>query len=557
MLRKLLVNNYALIDELNIDFSSGLTIITGETGSGKSILLGAMALILGQRADTSVLHDKSNKCIVEGEFIVSGYGLEDYFHANELDYDEITILRREINEAGKSRAFINDTPVNLNILRELGARLVDIHSQHHNLMLSENRFQLDVLDVVAANGGRLRSYRSQYSEYIEALNQFNDLTRKAEKAGSDLDYYRFQLDQLSDARLMAGEQEQLEEELKLLTHAGEIKEVLIQSFSILDGNENSLLASLKDVQSGLARIEPFFSRITDLFQRIKSSVIELRDISDELGIIEGSTDFDPGRTDHVNERLDLIYSLQQKHHVSSVDELISIRDDFQNRMDEITGYEFRIEEAARKLESCREKLMVLSGDLSDSRLRAIPVLEVHMVALLVQLGIPNARFVASHEKVVDFTKDGQDRVVFMFSANRQSSPMELAKVASGGEMSRVMLSLKSLIAKTRALPTIIFDEIDSGVSGEVAGRMGNIMKKMADHMQVINITHLPQIAGKGDQQFLVYKEDIENATHTRIRLLSRQERIEEIARMLSSDGITGAAMENALELLDNQPAGSG
>ena len=549
MLRKLSVKNYALIDELDISFFPGLSIITGETGSGKSILLGAMALILGQRADTSVLQDKSRKCIVEGEFDLSAYPLEYFFSENELDYDDFSIIRREISESGKSRAFINDTPVNLNILRDLGTRLVDIHSQHNNLMLSENRFQLDVIDVVAGNGLILESYHKHYGEYIAAFEHFNSLSAKAEKATADLDYFRFQLDQLNAAGLVSGEQQELEDELKVLTHAGEIREALNYSCSVFDGDDNSMLTLLKDIQLRLGRIESFFPKISEFNRRLESSVIELKDISDELRGLESETDFDPRRVDFVSERLDLIYSLQQKHHVSTVEELIALRDDLRRKVEEINNYEFSIEEAGKKLEQSTTNLEAVSQELSDSRIRAIPLLEDHVVTLLRQLGIPNARFVVEHQKLEDFTKNGADRIIFMFSANLQSPPMELSRVASGGEISRVMLSLKSLVAKTKALPTIIFDEIDSGVSGEVAGKVGNIMKNMSGHMQVINITHLPQIAGKGDRQFLVYKEDIDNTTHTRIRLLNSEERVLEIARMLSSDGLSEAAIVNARELL--------
>ncbi len=550
MLRKLSVINYALIDELNIDFTGGLSIITGETGSGKSILLGALSLILGQRADTSVLQNKKRKCIIEGEFDISGYGLEIFFDENELDYENLSIIRREINESGKSRAFINDTPVTLNVLRDLGIRLVDIHSQHNSLSISENRFQLDVIDEVAGNRSLKDSYLQHYREYISLEKHFSALREKAEQASTDLDYYQFQLRQLTEASLVEGEQKELEEELQLLTHAGEIKEMLNQSCSALDRDENSLLGVLKNIQSGLGRVKPFYSPIADLHDRIESSLIELKDISSELDSLESTVEFDPARAGLVSERLDLIYGLQQKHHAGSVEELIGIRDDLQKRVEEINGYEFSIEEAGKKVEEARRQLSRISERLAETRINAIPGLEKHMVSQLRQLGIPNARFVVEHRKLADFTKDGLDKVSFMFSANRQSPPTELSRVASGGEKSRVMLSLKSLIAETKALPTIIFDEIDSGVSGEVAGKMGDIMKSMSAAMQVINITHLPQVAGKGDQQFHVYKEDIDNATHTRIRLLTRDERITEIARMLSSDGLSEAALVNARELMD-------
>lgn len=549
MLLKLSVNNYALIDKLDIDFDSGLSIITGETGSGKSILLGALSLILGQRADTSVLQDKSRKCIIEGEIDISSYDLESFFSENQLDFDKRSIVRREIGESGKSRAFINDTPVNLNVLKDFGTRLVDIHSQHHNLLVAESRFQLDVIDVIAQNFSMLQSYREHYTLYSGALDHYRSLKTKAEKAGADLDYFRFQLEQLNDARLIAGEQEELEEEQQLLTHSEEISEAVSYAGMVLNGDDNSLLALLKDINDRLAKTESFFPRISELLGRLQSSAIELKDVSNELGKLGSITGFDPGRVEFVSERLDLLYGLQQKHHVSSVDELIAIRDDLKLKVDEIDNYEFSIDGAMRSMEEKRQNLEAASEILSESRRGAIPLLEEHMVTLLRQLGIPNARFVVGHQKLPDFTRDGCDRVVFNFSANRQSPPMELSKVASGGEMSRVMLSLKSFIAKTKKLPTIIFDEIDSGVSGEVAGRLGNILKNMSANMQVINITHLPQVAGKGDQHFLVYKEDTGNATHTRIRLLDMEERVNEIARMLSSDGLTPAAIVNARELM--------
>jgi DNA repair protein RecN (Recombination protein N) len=554
MLCKLSVHNYALIDELNISFVGGLSIITGETGSGKSILLGALSLILGQRADTSVLLDKTRKCIIEGEFNVSGYGLTGFFNENELDYDDVTIIRREINESGKSRAFINDTPVNLNVLRELGERLVDIHSQHNSLNLSENLFQLEVVDEVAGNNSLRGTYANLFREYTRLADHYAMLTEKARQAASDLDYCQFQLKQLTDARLVAGEQEELEEELQLLTHAGEIKEMLEFSCTALDRDEKSLLSSLKEILSSLARIKPYFPRIDELHARTASSLVELRDIYDELSTLESNTDFDPARAGFVGERLDLIYSLQQKHRAGSVQELIALRDEMEKRVAEINGYEFSIGEARKNMDDARRQLALVAAELSTTRKAAIPVLEQHMVTQLRQLGIPNARFQVRHQELDDFTRDGADRVLFLFSANRQSPPMELARVASGGEKSRVMLGLKSLIAQTKSLPTIIFDEIDSGVSGEVAGKMGGIMKSMAANMQVINITHLPQIAGKGDQHFHVYKEDEGRVTRTRIKLLTSEERITEIARMLSSDGLTEAAMVNARELMDIRPS---
>ena len=550
MLLKLSVHNYALIDELNIDFGSGLSIITGETGSGKSIVLGALSLILGQRADTSVLQDKGRKCIVEGEFNVAGYRLDEFFEANELDYDDNTIIRREINESGKSRAFINDTLVNLQILRNLGERLVDIHSQHNNLVISGNDFQLDVIDAVAGNGSLVESYRTAFLKYSASLKDFNDLKERAGKAKADLDYFKYQLEQLESAKLSQGEQEELEEELQLLTHSGEIKEALSFSSVVFDGEDNSILSLLKEVRLRLDRIRPYYNRIEDLVTRIESSLIELKDVTGELNDLEGRVEYDPKRIEFINGRLDLIYGLQQKHHVGTAGELIAIRDELRQKIGEINNYEFSITEAEKILNEDRHKLSLLAGKLTSARKNAVPLLEKQMVSLLRQLGIPNAQFIAEHRKLEDFSRKGLDRIVFMFSANRQTPPMELTKVASGGEISRVMLSLKHLIAKSVSMPTIIFDEIDSGVSGEIAGKMGRIMKEMSENMQVVNITHLPQIAGKGDQQFHVYKEDVGNSTRTRIRQLSHEERIREIARMLSGDGLSEAAIINARELMD-------
>jgi DNA repair protein RecN (Recombination protein N) len=549
MLRKLSVVNYALIDELKIELTPGLSIITGETGSGKSILLGALSLILGKRADTSVLQDKSRKCIVEGEFDISEYGFSDFFDKNELDYESTSILRREISESGKSRAFINDTPVSLNILRDMGTRLVDIHSQHTNLLLSGSRFQLDVIDAFAGNSSILESYRAAFQTYAASLELYNNLKDKADQAGSDLEYHQFQLDQLVEAALAGGEQQELEEELELLMHAGEIGEALDSSCYLLHKDELSIISRLKMVLAGTGKIEQFFPRISELHSRLKSTLIELKDISDDLSVLASTPETNPARLEMIGERLDLLYSLQKKHRVNSVEELIDVRDNLQNKVDEINSYEFRIDEAKKKLDSDTELLARLSANLTESRINAISPLEEHMVSLLIQLGIANAQFSVYHERLTGFTREGLDKVAFMFSANPQSPVAELSRIASGGEISRVMLSLKSLIARSSSLPTIIFDEIDSGVSGEVAGKMGNIMKNMSGNMQVINITHLPQIAGKGDHQFHVYKEDTGSATYTRIRLLSRQERIREIARMISNDGLTEAALLNAGELL--------
>ncbi len=551
MLRSLYIQNYALINELDIDFKEGFSIITGETGAGKSILLGALSLILGQRADTSVLQDKSKKCIVEGSFQISNYNLDSFFKENDLDYSDFTTVRREINESGKSRAFINDTPVNLQKVRELGKSLVDIHSQHQSLVVGDNLFQLSVLDSLAGNGTLLNKYTGAFNKYRGALKNYETLTEKARQAESDLDYYQFQLKQLNEARLQRGEQEELEEELKVLTNAEEIKSTLTRTNDVLTGEETSLINYLKDVAAGLAKIESFLPDIPGLYGRMESSIIELKDISDEVAGLEEKVEFDQGRAELINERLDLIYSLQQKHHVSSVEKLIEIRDELEGKVNDIDTAGIRTEEARKNLEICEKMMEELSQKLTCSRKAVTGKLEEWMVEQLKQLGMPNATFRVDHHKLDNFTPYGRDTVKYLFSANRKTEPMELSKVASGGEISRVMLSLKSLIASSRSLPTIIFDEIDAGVSGEIADKTGRILKQMSDNLQLINITHLPQIAARGDYHYLVYKTDGDDATHTKIRLLGEKEREVETARMLSGEGLTEAAMVNARELLRN------
>ncbi len=552
MLRSLFIQNYALIDELDIDFQKGFTIITGETGAGKSILLGALSLILGQRADTSALQDKSRKCVVEGSFDISNYNLKEFFKENDLDYEDITIIRREISERGKSRAFINDTPVNLQQVRQLGRSLVDVHSQHQSLVVGDNLFQLSVLDSLADNASLLSEYSVAYEDYRNKLNSYNSIIERARQSQTDLDYYKFQLKQLNDTRLVSGEQKELEEEIKVLNNAGEIKSALNKAVEVLTGEELSLINSLRDITSDLSKIESYFPKISGLYQRLESSIIELKDISSEVAGLEEKVEFDPSRADVITERLDMIYSLQQKHNVSSVEELIKIRDSLEEKVNEIGSFDLRIEEEKKRLEQAREKLELLAGKLTSSRKQVIAKLEEWMENQLKELGIPSARFVVDYKLLDDYTPYGKDRVNYLFSANRRSEPMELSKVASGGEISRVMLSLKSLVASSRSLPTIIFDEIDAGVSGEIADKMGRILKRMSSSIQLFNITHLPQVAARGDYHYLVYKKEEKHSTRTEIKLLEQKERVREIAKMLSGEGLSDAAMENARELLNSK-----
>jgi len=551
MLKALSIQNYALIDSLNIEIGPGFSIITGETGAGKSILLGALSLILGQRADTSVLRNTIEKCVVEGYFSIGEYQLQDFFAGNDLDYDEQTIIRREISPSGKSRAFINDTPVNLSLLKSLGENLIDIHSQHQNLVLSDNQFQLEVVDAFAGVKTELDSYSAAFKSFKKLTKQYNEFEEQASKNQADQDYFEFQFEQLDTARLQEGEQETLEEELKSLTHAEEIKTSLIHATQLLSSEGNSVLNMLKEVQTLISRITGVYNKAEGIENRVESAYIELKDLASETEFMGEQIDLDPQQLEVVNERLDLIYTLQQKHRVSSVEDLIQIRDELKQKLEEIVSYDDTLQKLSDQIKEEKGKLEKLAGILSEKRKEVIEEIESKVTRLLMQLGIPNARFKIRLTPVTEFLPHGKDELTFLFSANKQSELQDIIKVASGGEMSRLMLAIKSLIASSVALPTIIFDEIDAGVSGEVANKVGNIMKQMAQSMQVLNITHLPQIAGKGDHHFLVYKEDDETATHTYMKLLDPEERINEIAKMLSGEQLTDAALDNARELLQN------
>ena len=549
MLQSLKIQNYALIDHIHIQFAPGFITITGETGAGKSILIGALSLILGNRADTSVLKDNGKKCVVEAAFDIENYGLKYIFERHDLDYEPESIIRREINNKGKSRAFVNDTPVNIKVLKELGEHLVDIHSQHQNLVLKDNHFQLDVVDSYAANSERLKTYQEKYREYRKREEEYNNLKSQSEKASSDLDYYQFQYEQLEKAKLDPDEQQEMESELETLNHAEEIKQNLAGASHLLSGEETSIVTRLREAGDYIKKIIDFYPKAKEVSERLESSYIELQDLSNEIEVMSENVDHDPQRMEYIRERLDEIYSLQHKHHVSSVGELIEIRDDLQQKLEEINSYDFRLEELEKELKQKREALKRQADALSESRKKAIPDIQERITSMLQQLGIPNAAFEIKRTDLEDFGNQGQDHVQFLFSANKNVALEDISKVASGGELSRLMLSLKSLIAETKSLPTIIFDEIDSGTSGDIAGKMGAIMKGMSGNMQVINITHLPQIASKGDYHYLVYKHDDNETTHTNIKQLEQQERIREIAKMLSGEELTDTALQNAREFL--------
>jgi len=549
VLKSLSIKNYALIDSLNIGFSDDLNILTGETGAGKSILLGAIGLIIGQRADLSVLRDKSKKCTAEGVFEILNYGLQSFFADNELDYEDVTILRREITPAGKSRAFINDTPVNVKVLHDLGLKLIDIHSQHQNLDLNEKNYQLRIVDLVAGNENLLKSYSDVFRKYSQLQEVLNKTLLLSVQSKKDLDYFEFQFKQLDEAKLIENEQDNLELQLEKLTHAEEIKAVFGQAYQIFAEDDRSVLAILKENLNSLGKLRPVLPEADQIFNRLESVYIEMKDISAETLVIADKTENDPEKIEKVNHRLDLIYTLQQKHRVSTVNELLQIQADLSAKIDQVNSYDIDIERIQKEIHTQKDVLKELAEEMRKKRSSVSQLIENKVIEVLQNLGIPNAALKLKFEKLVDFSITGLDEVSFMFSANKSQELQEIAKVASGGEMSRLMLAVKTLITDTKSLPTIVFDEIDTGVSGEVAVKMGTILGQMAKTVQVLNITHLPQIAAKGKHHYKVFKFDEADQTYTSIRKLSEQERVEEIAEMLSGENYSQTSVAAARELL--------
>lgn len=549
MLKTLSIQNYALIKDIRIDFNGGLSIITGETGAGKSILLGALSLLIGQRADTSVLFDTSRKCIVEGTFQISAYGMNSFFEENELDYAHETTVRREITTDGKSRAFINDTPVNISLLKLLGDKLIDIHSQHENLYLENPVFQLEILDTIANQHQLLQQYKENYQAYRKLQTEFDSLREANEKQKSDLDYLQYQFTQLNEAKLKADEQDDLETEYQTLSHAGEIKMHLGFVSEALSGETNSLIVTTKECIQHLHKIKDIFKQGNEYLSRFESLLIELKDIYPSVDRLAAGIEDNPDRLELVKQRLDLINSLLQKHKVSTIAELIDLKDKLSKQINSIVTADEKLEHLQKEIEKQKQSLLKVAGELTAKRKQSAPGLEKRVEEILHQLGMPNAVFCVELSTTPDFMATGMDRIRFLFSANKQSAPQEISKVASGGEMARLMLSIKAIIAQTMALPTIIFDEIDTGVSGDIADKMGNIIANLASFTQVINITHLPQIASKGKSHYLVYKQDQQEFTYTHIKLLTSNERITEIAKMLSGEQLSDAAINNARELL--------
>ncbi|MEI8005856.1 MAG: DNA repair protein RecN [Bacteroidota bacterium] len=549
MLRKLSIDNYILIHDLEIDFFSGFSVITGETGSGKSILLGALNLILGQRADNSSLLDKTGKCIVEGQFIIKGYNLESFFSAHDLDYEDIAVLRREINQNGKSRAFINDTPVNLSLLKELGDKLVNIHSQNSVITLNEADFQLAILDSYAGQTEALTSYQLEYRHFAQLRKELEECKNREARTKGELDYYRFMLDELLKATLKDGEQEESEQRLDILSHAEEIKSNLFITAEKLGRAELNLLSMLNEVIAGLIPATKYHPAVEDLASRMKNNQIDLKDILKDVEKLEEDVQFDPEEQLRLSQRIDLIYRLEKKHQVQSIKELLNVILDIEDKINIDDNLEQRIKSLEDEITQVHKVLFQSASQISEARKAIRSKFENEVTDRLGQLGMPASKFIVDIKPLTGISMNGIDQVCFMFSANKGILVSEVSKVASGGELSRLMLTIKSMVSRKNLLPTIIFDEIDNGVSGDIAGKVGNILKGMSSEMQVIVITHLPQIAGKGEHHYNVFKSEGSDITMTLIRKLKNNERVEEIAKMMSNENITAAAMKTARELL--------
>lgn len=550
MLKSLFIQNYVLIDSLDIEFANGFSVITGETGAGKSIILGALSLVLGQRADGKSIKKEADRCVIEATFDISLYQLEPFFIANDLEYDaRHCILRRELYASGKSRAFVNDSPVGLNVLRSLGTRLIDIHSQHQNLMLGDSRFQLDVVDVLADNEIPLILYRKEFSRYQSLKRDLKELTEKSRQNRQEEDYIRFQLEQLHEARLTDGEQEMLEQEQETLSHAEEIKGALYKITELLSGDEQGGLLQIKEALQTATSLERFYPQAKEMAERLRSAYIDLNDLSSDADSQKEDVEFNPERMVFVEERLNLIYTLQQKHHLNSVAELIALQEKYTAQLQEIDSYDIQIEALQQQVDATFKELMQQALVLSEQRKIASLGLARQLVEMIAPLGMPNTRFSVDIKTKSAPDADGIDEICFLFSANKSGDLQPVANTASGGEISRLMLCLKAMIAGATALPAIIFDEVDTGVSGDIANKMGDIMHELGTKMQVMAITHLPQIASKGNAHYYVFKKEENDRTITQIKQMDTEERVIEIARMLSGAALTEASMANARDLL--------
>lgn len=550
MLKQLYIKNFTLIDELNIQMHPGFSVITGETGAGKSIILGAIGLLLGNRADSKSIKAGRDRCVIEAHFDLSKYDMQQFFTDNDIDEDlSDTIIRRELTAAGKSRAFINDTPVSLTKMRELGEQLVDIHSQHQNLLLQKEDFQLNVVDIIAQNEKQRKNYEAAYNQYKQVNQKLNALKAEIEKNRENEDFLRFQFKELDEAQLQNGEQEELEQEYEMLSHSEDIKTALYQADNHLSGDDGNIIERLKQASEQLANIKDVYPEVTELLERIDSSYIELKDIAQEINGLTDHVEFDPARLETINERLDKLNSLQQKFHVRDLGELIETYHQLKEQLSHIDHSDENVEALEQEVAQLLEKAQKQAKELTAIRTKAAKKVEEEMKQRLIPLGIPNVRFCISlTEKPL--SHDGGDKVSFLFSANKSTPLQPVTQVASGGEIARVMLSLKAMISGAVKLPTIIFDEIDTGVSGKIAEKMAQIMVEMGNHeRQVLSITHLPQIAAMGSHHYKVSKEETDEGTISRMTELSQQERIQEIAQMLSGSDVSEAALANAKELL--------
>jgi len=550
LLTSLSIQNYALIDDLHVDFNNGLSIITGETGAGKSILLGGLSLILGKRADLSNLKDTSQKCIIEAVFDVSNYNLNALFESEDCDYEDTTIIRREILPSGKSRAFVNDSPVNLNSLQIIGEQLIDIHSQHQTLQLVSNEFQFQVIDALANNEAFLKQFESELKDYKTLQKELKELQNFQSEAIKEHDYNLFLLNELIEANLKDGELELLEEENETLSNVEDIKEKLSESYQLLNDEQIGVLILLKGLKNNFQKLKDYSSKYEDLYNRIESSLIEMDDVFNEIDEIQETLEADPKRLEEVNSKLLRINNLMQKHAVSNISELISIKNSLEDKVSVTENLDGTIQKKKAEIETKKGQLDAKAKKIHDNRTEVIPALIQQLQSILGSLGMPNAQFKIDCELSDSFYHNGKDELSILFSANKGGQFNELKKAASGGELSRIMLAIKSVLSKYIKLPTIIFDEIDTGVSGEISNKMGDIMLLMSKTMQVISITHLPQIAAKGHTHFKVYKEDVNEVTRTNLMKLNHDERIVEIAQMLGGIEMSSSAIAHAKELLN-------
>ncbi len=553
MLKSLSIKSYALIESLEINFEQGFSVITGETGAGKSILLGAIGLLIGNRADSSSIREGSAKCVIEGTFDVTAYNLRPFFEENDMEYDDECIIRRELSSGGKSRAFVNDTPASLAQLKALGNRLIDIHSQHQNLLLNTESFQMEVLDTLAGNQRERTAYQEAFKTFCSAEQALRKAEEEREKNKADEDYLRFQLQQFDEAKLKEGEEEELESERNMLENAEDIKSSMYAAVSLLSNGENDLLSGLKTCVSTLDSLSKNYAKASEWSERMESSYLELKDIADEIESTSERISFDPDRLAEVEERLNLLYTLQQKHHVMGTVELLAIEHNLRERLDAIDNSDSHIADLQKAMERARKALSDAGGLLTASRKKMAQIAEKNIVERLKPLGMPNIRFKVEVMPRTTPDNTGMDAVSFLFSANKSTSLQDISDVASGGEISRVMLAIKAMTAASRGLPTIIFDEIDTGISGNIADRMGSIMQEMGScDRQIISITHLPQIAARGATHYKVSKEETATGTVTSIRRLTPDERVYEIAAMISGATLTEAAIANARSLLSLQ-----